>query len=331
MKVMKNPRILISMLCLGLMFAAGRAQSLEEARQLYNDGGAAAGGGDLQTAIDKFTACLDMCQTLQKDEEDADVEDLQTTVEKALPVLYYQFCTEKLKDKDIKGGLELAYKAKEAAEEYGDDDTRDKVNAIIPQIHYAIGASYYKNENLDKSLAEMEKAIKVDSNYSKAYYLEAVIYKKQGNDDKLVETAKKGIAAAKAENDAKTEQNLTNLVSTHFLKKGNDAKDAGKYDEAIVNLKKSLIFDSENSTTYFLLTTVYDSKKEWDNVIESANEGLKYEQGNEDAKARFYYELGNAYYGKGDNSAACDAYSKAAVGSFLQNAKYQMEQVVKCQ
>lgn len=330
MKVKMNAKIIISMLCLGLIFAAGKAQSLDEARQLYNDGGSAAGAGDLQTAINKFDSCLTLCQNLQKDEESTDVEDLQTKVENALPVLYYQLCTQKLQNKDIKGGLAEAYKAKEAAEKYGDNDTRAKVIALIPQIHYAIGASYYKSKQYDKSLAEMTKAIAVDSNYANAYYLEAVIYKDQNNIDKLIEVSKKGIQAAKAENDTKTEENIINLASTHFLKKGNDAKDAGKYDEAIGYLNKSLIFDPENSTTYFLLTTVYNSKKDWDKAIEAANKGLKYETGTQDAKARFYYELGNAYYGKGDNSAACDAYSKAEVGSFLQNAKYQMEHVVKC-
>ena len=331
MKVMQNKRITLTLLCLVFAVGLSRAQSLDEAKQLYNEGGTAAGNGDIQTALDKFNACLDMCHDLLKEDEDADVEDLQTTVEKAVPVLYYQSCTKKLQDKDIKGGLADAYKAKETAEEYGDDDTRAKVVAIIPQIHYAIAASDYKNAQYDKAIGEINKAVAVDSNYAKAYYLAAVIYKKQDNDDMLIEASKSAVRAAKADNDSKTEQNAVNLASTHFLKKGNDAKDAAKYDEAVSMLNKSLIFDPENATTYYLLTTVYASKKDWDKVIESANQGLKYEDGATDAKARFYYELGGAYFAKGDNSSACDAYSKAAVGSFLQNAKYQMEQVVKCQ
>ena len=47
--------------------------------------------------------------------------------------------------------------------------------------------------------------------------------------------------------------------------------------------------------------------------------------------AKIYYELGNSYLGKGDNTAACDAYTKANKGDYAEAAKYQMEHVVKCQ
>ena len=47
--------------------------------------------------------------------------------------------------------------------------------------------------------------------------------------------------------------------------------------------------------------------------------------------AKIYYELGNTYAGKGDNAAACDAYTKANKGDYAEAAKYQMEHVIKCQ
>jgi len=57
---------------------------------------------------------------------------------------------------------------------------------------------------------------------------------------------------------------------------------------------------------------------------------LKYEDNPAEAKARFYYELGNAYVGKGDNTSACDAFNKASVGVYSENANYQINEVLKC-
>ena len=50
----------------------------------------------------------------------------------------------------------------------------------------------------------------------------------------------------------------------------------------------------------------------------------------EGQQAKYYYELGNAFVGKSDNEAACDAYKNAMFGAYAENAKYQVETVLKC-
>jgi tetratricopeptide (TPR) repeat protein len=304
------------------------AQSLEEAKALYNQGGEAVQGGNLELGVEKFAACIEMCETLVDEEEDMEAEELMLSVQQNVPKLYYQIGMDKIKSNDIDGGLDNLYKARETAEYYSDSDILDKTTKVLPQIHYKLGANAYKSENFEASLADLDKAIAVDPDYANAYYLKAVVYKSQDKDDLLISTARKAIEAANASNDIKTRDNTSKLAGGHFLKKGNDAKAATNYADAIKFLDLSLEFENNNPTTHYLLTSIYVSQQNWDKAIAAANEGLKYEEGT--TKARFYYELGNAHYGKGDKAGACEAYSKAAVGDYIEHANYQMEQVVKC-
>lgn len=320
-------RVTATMVLLFVAFVLS-AQSLDEARNLYNEGGEAVQAGDLELGVQKFVACVEMCEVLVDEDEDMDAEELMQSVQPNIPKLYYQVGMDKVKSKQVNSGLADLYKAKETAEYYSDDDILSKTIKVIPQIHYKIGAGKYKAADYDGAIAEFDKAIAVDPDYANAYYLKAVVYKTQENDELFTATSKQAIEAAVASKDAKTEDKIVNMASGYFLKKGNEAKESSNYDAAISNIEKSLEFDKENPDAYYLMASIYNSQKDWDNAVSVANEGIKY--ADEASKPRFYYEIGNSYFGKGDKASACEAFAKAAVGDYAEHANYQMEHVVKC-
>ena len=51
------------------------AQTLEEARDLYNQGGEATSEGNLEVAIQNFEECVAMCETLYEEDEDVEYEE----------------------------------------------------------------------------------------------------------------------------------------------------------------------------------------------------------------------------------------------------------------
>ena len=105
----------------------------------------------------------------------------------------------------------------------------------------------------------------------------------------------------------------------------------GSLFSTIKYLKNSLEFDGENATAYFLLSQICNSQSKWEEAIENANKAMEYEKDDPEEKAKIYFELGNAFSGKGENSNACDAYKKSAIGAFKAAAEYQIEHVLKCQ
>lgn len=302
------------------------AQTLDEARQLYNDGGTALQEGNAEIAVQKFTDCMNICESLYEEEEDLEAEELMNNIKPMLPKLYLQVARAKAKEKDLTGGLDFAAKAKNSAQQNADEATLAEAADLASKLHYALGLSNYKAEKPDEALVNLNNAIAEDNNNLKAHYLKVVVLKAKEDEGALIEATKQMVAInSQDENTVKA----VSATGNYFYNKGVLAKQASQYEQAISYINTSLEYTKGNADAYYILTSVYNSKSDWVKAIASANEGLKYETvGNE---ARFYFELGNSYLGKGDNNAACNAYSKVTAGDYLEHAKYQMEHVVKCQ
>ena len=312
------------LMCLA-SFVSG--QSITEARDLYNEGGTAVQEGNIELGVQKFEECVKMCEYLYDEEEDVEAEELMMTVQQSLPKMYLQLAQSKAKAKDFNSGLDYATKAKESANLVSNDDVATKAADLASKIYYASGYGKYKANKPEDAVADLDKSINEDEKNFKSHLLKVVILKEMGNNAALIEATKSVMAIDTKDPNRKK---IISTTATHFLKEGASAKQSADYDNAIKALNTSLEFDSNNSETYYLLATIYNAQKNWDMAIEAAKSGLSLENSAGDESARFNYELGNAYFGKGDKEQACSAYTKAAVGSYAENANYQIEHVVKC-
>ncbi len=302
------------------------SQTINDAISAYNSGLESKQAGNFEEALNHFNEAISIAQNLGEEGEEVLIN-----VESQIPAIYYQIATELYREKKIDEAIEKFNETIEIADKYNDDDVKQKASKAITQLYYVKGATSYKQENFTDALDNFKKAVETGPDNTKAYYMVAVVYKNLDDDDNLFKAAKKSAEVAKANNDNKYYENSRKLASDYFLVKANSAKTSKKNDEAVKYLKNSLEFDSENTTTYFLLSQVYNAQSKWDESIESANKAMEYEKDIPEEKAKIYYELGNAFSGKGENSNACDAYKKAAIGAFKAAAEYQIEQVLKCQ
>jgi len=315
--------LLAAVLICSIQFVS--AQTLEEARTLYNNGGQATTEGKLEAAIQNFEECIALCETLY--EEDVDAEDLMLTVKQTMPKLYWQLSQKKVKEKDYNSSLEYALKAKEAASTTNDENIVSKSSALASKIYYSFGLSKYKAKNYAEAITALDHSINENTSNFKAHFLKVVVFKNTGDENALIH-ATKAVMAISGNDDNK--EKAINLTANYFYNSGVKAKQSSDYAGAIKNIETSFKFNPENASAYYLLASIYNSQENWNNAITSANEGLKYEENTPENKARFYYELGNSYLGKGDNTSACDAYSKAATGVYTENANYQINEVLKC-
>ncbi|MBN1117838.1 MAG: tetratricopeptide repeat protein [Bacteroidales bacterium] len=331
MRIAKNFKSLVTVLFLFAVTIMASGQTLEEAQKAYNAGITANSEGNTEEAIKQFTACIEACEYLVEEEEDEEAETLQYTVEDVLPNLYLNLGTEQLQNENIEAGLANLYKAKETAGWYGKDDVAKKAGDRIAKAHYAEGVNKYKASDLDGAVADLDKAIAADADYSSAYYVKAVILKKKDDDAAFKATALEGIAACKRSNDTKMLSKIEDLAFKHFLKKGNDAKVASKHDEAVSLLNSALEFGENDVTTLLLLAQTYSAQENLDAAIETGNKAVENETNGAEAQAKIFIIIAEAYAKKGDNSAACAAYKKAAVGQYAEHANYQIEHVLKCE
>lgn len=324
MRVLLFKRVLMVTLLAGsTVFLA--AQTKEDVINTYNAGVALA-NTDVKAAIDKFNLAHEMALKVG-----ADADTLKNMIETQLPRLQINYAADLYKAKNITEAIPNYLRAIELAEKVGNTEVATKAKEIVPKLYFSQGNDLYKSEKYDSALMYFDQALSYDSTYAKAYMSKGLVYKKQDNTDAMIAAMDKAIEYARLSNDEKTATTAGNVVRDNLLVNGNKAVRAGNFQQAIPMLTKAKTYGEPKSDIFYLLALSYNKDSQWDAAIEAANQGIALEaESTSEAKAKFYYELGNAYLGKGENTSACVSFKNALYGNYLESSKYQIETVLKC-
>lgn len=306
--------------------SAVNAQTINEVKQAWNDGLAAKEAGNYEEAITLLESCIDMCVTLVDEEENEEAEDLLYNAEDLLPQVKYQIAKDAFEAKEINKSAELFKESLKSGESYGNQTIIDNSKKYLTQIYYVKGGKKYKAKDFEGAIAEFDKALQYDPNFAKAYYWKMAIAKNNNEREKVKEFADKGLAASTASKDRKTSEKIKGSASAYFLNAGIDAKKAAKYNDAVANFEQAVEYDNESANAYYYMAAVKNEMKDWSGAVEAASKAVEIETSPAE-NAKMYYELGTAYAGKNDNSNACNAFKKAAVGQYAEAANYQLGQL----
>ena len=314
--------LLVPIMIFGLTVTVA-AQDKNEAAEAYNT--AAQLAKDNPTAaIESAKEALDICEQIG---EDAD--DVRVLTENILPGLYFNVGNQLIKSKKITQAIPAFQEALKVAEQYKNEEFITKSKSMLPRLYNSVGGSYYKKDDFNKALENLNQAVVYDPDYAKAYYTMGLVYRKMEDAANFEITADKGVTAAKNSKDSKTEGLITKAASNFFLAEGAKSLE-GNPGEAAEMFSRALKYDSENVDTYFYLASAQIGAKNFDAAIESANKALELEGEDQEKNAKHYYNLGLAYKGKNEKSSACEAFNKALFGQFKDNAQYEIEHVLKC-
>ena len=324
MKVIHYSRRLMAALfvCTTLLLSA---QTKEDVINTYNAGVALA-TTDVKAAIEKFNLARDMALKVG-----TEADTLKNMIETQLPRLQINYAAELYKAKNITEAIPNYLLAIELAEKVGNTEIASKAKEIVPKLYFSRGNDLYKSEKFDSALIYFDQALLYDSTYAKVYLSKGLVYKKQDNTQAMITAMDKAIFYAKLSNDEKTATTAGNVVRDNLLVNGNKAVKAGNFQEALPLLNQAKTYGEPKSDIFYLLALSYNKGSQWNAAIEAANQGIALETAStNEVKAKFYYELGNAYLGKGENTSACTSYKNALYGNYLESAKYQVETVLKC-
>jgi len=302
----------------------GMSQSVKEAVDAFNEG-AALVKSDPAGAIKAFEKCIEISEQLG--EEGNETRDMAT---KQLPTMYYTVAMNTYKAKDYSGAIKGFEDAAVVADKYGNPEISKKANQIIPQLYNIEGNAFYKDENYEAALNSFEQAIQRSPNFAKPHLGKALVYKNQEAYEDMLAACDKAIEVGMARGDAQTTESAEKLARNTMFNNAVLAIEAKNWSEAEDGLKKSIMYGNDSPDSYFQLARIYNAQSKWDEAVTHLNRGLELENGDAEAKAKYYYEMGTAYVGKGDATAACNAFKNAMHGQYAENAKYQVEQVLKC-
>ena len=304
----------------------GSAQTMEDVVNAQTKGRNLMADGNLDEAIAEFERCIEIA--IQVGEE---AEFIQVEIESALPNLYFQKVS-KIPRTEFQALLEAFNATVEVAVKYNDTRTKENAERQIPPIYYAIGLAAYSSQNYEGAIENFDEAIARNPNIAGAYFIKGLICETITKDEHCMdENYKLAIEKGKefrtlVADNAQRSQAAQQRLRTYHYNSGVSALRTQKWDDAIVSFTKSLEADDNNFEALLGMVLSYNGKKSWDDAIAYSEKALQIREN----AYEVFYELGLSYKGKNDKAKACENLRKVTSGPRLENAKHEINVVLKC-
>jgi len=281
---------------------------------------------DLAGAVIKMQEVVKMCNTIGKD---ADTLKMKATG--VIPAWQYNVGNNLKNDKKYDLAITAYEKSNELASTYSDANIKEKSANQLVLLYTSKGSTLYKADKADSAIICLDKALIYDPTYNKALFTKGQVYKKKGDNVKMLENMELAITSATKTNDTIIVKAAKNMLGSSLNQEGIAAYNKKAYSEAVTKLNSALGYGFKTKDLYYVLASSNNSMKKYDEAIEAATAGLPMEEQTSAKLARYYCEIAKAYEGKKDIGNACANYKKAAYGSFVQFANGKIKNELKCQ
>lgn len=321
MKGKKLIRIaLLSIFCFGTIQIM-QAQDVNEAKAAYN--------AALQTmktdpaaAIKSLESCIDLCG-----KAGTPADSVKTAARSKFAETYYNLATNQARDKNLDGAVVNFKQAMKFGQETNNTEVLKRTNSALVRIYAMQANTLLINKDLAKAQETLNMAIQMDTANVTVWLVQMKIFQEADSASGVETAIQKCIAISKNPNEIRQAQQSG---MKYFLTKGSKAVNANKFDEGAANLEKALFYDETSKDVLAYLAKAYNGLTQWDKAIDACNKGIALEEDVPEKEAKFYFELGLAYKGKGDKPNACASFKKAMVGQYVENAKYEIDVDLKC-
>jgi tetratricopeptide (TPR) repeat protein len=307
-----------------LMITVASSQDRNAVVQAFNEG-AKASQTDATAAIKAFENTITLA-----DKVGEGAADLKQKASAALPGLYAKVASAAITEKKPAPEIMKAAKAAVAvAEKYGTQAHKDNASKILVSAFNVQAVGFFTKNDYPNALLTFDSLLAVNPEYIAAIYNKSLIYNKQNNSDLFEQTIDLYLVKVKAANDEAKAKQASTLALGYFRAAGSKANQAEKLPDALTLLTKASKY-GEDKDLFYYFSDVYNKQKSFDKGLDNAQRGLALESGTPEAKAKFYFQIGLAYEGKGQTAEACAAFKNSAFGPFAEPSKIQLKNL-KCQ
>ena len=297
----------------------------------FNEGAAKVNGGDFKNAISDFDEVILLAESVG-----TDANDLKLKAQEQLPVLHYQVATGFMKQKKFEEAIPSLEKTVELAELYGNNQsTKEKALKYLPQLLTGVGSQKYKDQDFTAAMQLFDETIKYDGSFAKAYLGKGLIFADQFKEKEMIEYLGKCIELSNAAGDEKTRDLAQIRLGAYYTSQGNlDMADIDPEDPdfgyAIESFEKAVSYNAAAADAYYMLAVIWNKENEFDKAVDNCKKALTSET-DETKIAAINYELGNAYFNSAEYTLACEAFNKALVGPFSEQAQTKKEKIPGCE
>lgn len=324
MDIKRLRKTIVIMVVSAMVFTNIFGQDRNDVIKFYNEG-AKAMQSDPKAAIAAFENVVSLAGKVGET-----AADLKQKAVQVLPGLYLKVAANTMNEKksapDI---IKAARAAVSAAEKYGTATNKENAGKMLVQSYYNMGTALFTQKDYANALLAFDSLLVINPGNPSAIYNKALIYRSQNNAPAFEESIDLFIEKMKSINDSVKTKQASRLALEYFRAAGSQANQAEKADEALAMLNKAAKYGDDKDLFYYF-ADVYNKQKNFDAGEENARKGLALETGNDEAKAKYYFQLALAQAGKGQTADACGSFKNAMFGVFAAPSKAQRTNL-KCQ
>ncbi|KPQ00794.1 MAG: exported TPR repeat domain protein [Bacteroidetes bacterium HLUCCA01] len=322
---MKRFTILAGLTLTLLAFSSAQAQSYEDVIIAFNEATELAQQGSHTEAIAAFERVITI-----SDQVGTEADEIKTRAQNQLPTLHFLIARDLFSSQQLLEAADAFKSAAEVAQQYGNQQIAQRSLQAIPQIYLRQGNVHMRNEEFDQALSMYDQALSYQPAYAAAIYQKGLVYRQQEDLDNALTYFDQAIEVANQNRDSDIAARATQAARNFLLLTGVNQMENSRNRQATELLQRALAYDDSNAEVHYRLSEVYNKQAQWTNAVRHANRSLELEQGGRTDRAKIYFELGYALKNQGNDSAACDAFSNAAFGSFRNAAEHEMEHELRC-
>jgi tetratricopeptide (TPR) repeat protein len=273
-------------------------------------------------AIKSLQSCIKLCEQIG-----APADSVKIAANSKFAETYYNLATNQARAKDLDGAVVNFKEAMKYGKETKNTEVLNRTTTALARI-YAINANTFitKKDSVNAQ-ANLNLALELEPANVTVWLVQTKVFTETDNIAGIENSIQKVMEISKNPNEVRQAQQMG---MKYFLSEGSKAVIANKFEEGFVHLEKAAKYDETNKDVLAYLSKAYNGASKWDSAIEAANKGIALEEDVPEKEAKFWFEVGLAYKGKGDKTNACESFKKAMFGQYVENAKYEIEVDLKC-
>ncbi len=322
MKVVKCTLALMLMI---LLIDTSQAQSREDVIASFNEGYALFNEqGDNLAAIEKFKETIELAEQVG-----SEVNDIRDRAAGQIPRLSFMHAAQFVRERRLEEAIDAFEETIRLAGKYNDDQILSRARGNMPALYLNLGNQFYRDEDNQTAYEMYEKAIELNPSYVSAYYQMGLVYRRFGDMDTSLEYFDTSIDLAREADDQENVDRGQRAARDYLVFRASEQIEEENYNRALDLLNRAAGY-GDSSSLHYRFAETYNHLGRHNDALSSAQRALELDNGGPSDQARLYFELGLAYKGMENESAACNAFKNALFGDFQSPAEHEIEHELNC-
>ncbi len=326
-----QPLILFFTLIMAASHLYGQ-KTLQDANDLYNKGRELVAEKKFVEAISSLDECIVICAELERGDNEEEIlqaiTDLKQKAMVVIPALWRDHAVDLYNNKKNEEAIVAFRKAIEISTKQNDIVIKEETEKSLSQLFLIAGNDLYRDKNYEEAIEWFKKSVELDPTNTQTLLLLGDSYRRLEKTPEMVEYFRKTIDAARNPATDRSAQQASSALMRHYMITGAQLINQKNVADGLANLDTAATF-GQSGDLYYYYSVGYYADQKYDESIGASEKAIDLDSNNRENVAKYYFEIGQAYYAKKDNDKACDAYKKANFGRTTIKAD-QMLKALKC-